>query len=295
LVPHRPSSIVLGLLLCAAKALLAAAPEGATGLPGAWKPLAPGVEWAAAASLGGNPEWDARVVLFDPRKAHLSVQFDPTRPKLPQWRSRFPEAIAIANGSFYSTDGPRGEVRPTCDLVLAGKLVHGAGCRRQDALFFGVQPAPGAEAAAPAGSAGSAACPIPAGDGGHRLLSPQEFRAADWTEAFKSFPALVHCGAPACAGPHYCRERSRSAALAQLRDGRLVLFASQWPAIRHEVGRFFAEKLGASEAVNLDGGPEATLALRGEALEDTVGSAGTGLALVLVLLPGVPAAPTAGR
>jgi exopolysaccharide biosynthesis protein len=65
--------------------------------------------------------------------------------------------------------------------------------------------------------------------------------------------------------------------------------------VRHEVGRFFAEKLGALEAVNLDGGPEATLALRGEALEDTIGSAGTGLALVLVLLQGVPAAPKAAR
>jgi hypothetical protein len=201
LLQHRSGPFVLCLLLCAAKARLAAAPDAATDLPGAWKPLAPGVESAAAASLGGNPDWEARLVLFDPQKAHLSVQFDPTRPTLPQWRSRFPEALAIANGSFYSTDGPRGEVRPTCDLVLAGKLVHGAGCRRQDALFFGVQPAPRAEAPGRAESAGRAACPIPAGDGGHRLLSPQEFRAGDWTEAFKSFPALVHCGAPACAGP----------------------------------------------------------------------------------------------
>jgi hypothetical protein len=136
--------------------------------------LAPGVESAAAASLGGDPEWDARLVLFDHLKAHLSVQFDPTRPTLQQWRSRSPEALAIANG-------------------------------------------------------------------------------------------------------------------------RLVLFASQWPAVRHEVGRFFAEKLGALEAVNLDGGPEATLALRGEAPEEAVGSAGTGLALVLVLLPGVPATPKASR
>jgi hypothetical protein len=135
--------------------------------------LAPGVESAAAASLGGDPEWDAQLVLFDHLKAHLSVQFDPTRPTLQQWRSRFPEALAIANG-------------------------------------------------------------------------------------------------------------------------RLVLFASQWPAVRHEVGRFLAEKLGSLEAVNLDGGPEAALALRGEAPE-AVGSAGTGVALVLVLLPGVPAAPKAWR
>jgi hypothetical protein len=295
LLLHRLRSIILCLFVCAAKAVLATAPEAAIGLPGAWKPLAPGVKSAAAASLGGDPEWDARLVLFDPLKAHLSVQFDAMRPTLQQWRSRFPEALAIANGSFYSIDGPRREVRPTCDLVLAGKLVRGAGCRRQDALFFGVHPAPRPETLGPAESARSASCPTPAGDGSHRLLSPEEFRPGDWTEAFKSFPALVHCGAPACAGPHYCRERSRSAALAQLRDGRLVLFASQWPAVRHEVGQFFAEKLGVLEAVNLDGGPEATLALRGEAPEEAVGSAGTGLALVLVLLPGVPATPKASR
>jgi hypothetical protein len=212
LLQHRSGPFVLCLLLCAAKARLAAAPDAATDLPGAWKPLAPGVESAAAASLGGNPDWEARLVLFDPQKAHLSVQFDPTRPTLPQWRSRFPEALAIANGSFYSTDGPRGEVRPTCDLVLAGKLVRGAGCRRQDALFFGVQPAPRAEAPGRAESAGRAACPIPAGDGGHRLLSPQEFRAGDWTEA-----ALVT--AASAAGVRRWRSSATAGWCSSLRNG----------------------------------------------------------------------------
>src|ERR1700694_2462106 len=87
------------------------------------------------------PPWAARVVLIDPRSALLSVQFDAASPTLAQWRTRFPGALAIANGSFYSADQRLGAVRPTCDLVLAGKVVRGAGCRRQDALFFGAKPA----------------------------------------------------------------------------------------------------------------------------------------------------------
>ena len=43
--------------------------------------------------------------------------------------------------------------------------------------------------------------------------------------------------------------------------------------------------LGAADVLNLDGGPEATLALHGEPLEDTIGTNGRGLPLVLVVLP----------
>jgi len=118
-----------------------------------------------------------------------------------------------------------------------------------------------------------------------RVLAPNAYKADDWTEALKSFPALVHEGAPACNGPHYCAESSRTAALGQLRDGRIVLFASQWPAVRREVGRWLSDALGAAEVLNLDGGPEATLALHGEPLEDTIGTNGRGLPLVVVVLP----------
>jgi hypothetical protein len=283
-----------------------------------WRDLSPGVQTAAAVDLGGDPSWAARVVLIDPRSALLSVHFDAESPTIAQWRVRFPGALAIANGSFYSAGERRDAVRPTCDLVLAGKVVRGAGCRRQDALFFGALPRaqplakaqPGAPAGRPANTSGAAdagvealragrgdgplrlapapvtpppACAVQSSGSGPRLLSPADFRPEEWTEALKSFPALVHQCQPACPGPHYCQERSRTAALAQLRDGKLVLFASQGPAVRREVGRFLAESLGAAEAVNLDGGPEATLSLRGEPIEDSIGAAGTGLPLVLVL------------
>ena len=118
------------------------------------------------------------------------------------------------------------------------------------------------------------------------LLSLFLLTAPDqWQEALKSFPALVRGGAPACTGVHYCAESSRTAALAQLRDGRILLFASQWPAVRREVGKWLAEELGAVEALNLDGGPEATLALRGEPVEDSVSTPGVGLPMVLLVLP----------
>ncbi|GAC1593416.1 MAG: hypothetical protein NVS4B10_00090 [Myxococcales bacterium] len=259
-----------------------------------WRTLQPWVEVAAAAELGGDPAWGARVLLIDPAVAQLSVQFDADRPTIAQWRTRFPTALALANGSFYSADERR-EVRPTCDLVLAGKLVRGAGCRRKDALFFGARaaapknqaaprpPAHGPPDASPGSPGARAGCPAPSD--GPRLVAAADFHPEDWTEALKSFPALVRQCEPACPGPHYCQEHSRTAALAQLRDGSLILFASQWAAVRRDVGRFLAESLGAVEAVNLDGGPEATLVLRGEALENSIGTPGTGLPLVLVVLP----------
>src|SRR5437764_10177695 len=101
----------------------------------------------------------------------------------------------------------------------------------------------------------------------------------------KSFPALVRNGAAACAGPNYCAESSRTAAVAQMKDGRILLFASQWPAIRREVGKWLAEELGAVEALNLDGGPEATLALKDEPAEDAIGTQGVGLPMVLLVVP----------
>jgi hypothetical protein len=254
-----------------------------------WKDVSPGVQMAAAAELGGDPAWAARVVLVDPAKATFLVRYDPARPTLADWRKRFPAAVAIANGSFYSLDGPPGsEVRPTCDLVADGKLLRGAGCHRQDALFFGASPR------LPSPPAGSAlvsrdpARPLSSVASGPvvqpRLIQPADFRPDQWAEALKSFPALVRAGAPTCAGPHYCAESSRTAALAQLKDGRILIFASQWPAVRREVAKWLVEELGAVEALNLDGGPEATLALKGETPEDSIGTLGVGLPMVLLVV-----------
>lgn len=252
----------------------------APGISQPWKDASPGVQVAAAAELGGDPAWAARVLLIDPGKAGFLVRYDAARPTLPEWRRRFPEALAIVNGSFYSVDGPPGsEVRPTCDLVASGKPVRGAGCRRQDALFFGASPRP--ESMVPAAALASReprTVPQP------RLLAPADFHSDQWSEALKSFPALVHGGAAVCAGPHYCAESSRTAAVAQLKDGRILLFASQWPAVRREVGKWLAEEVGAVEALNLDGGPEATLALKGELPEDSIGTQGVGLPMVLVVV-----------
>jgi len=239
-----------------------------------WRQVAPGVETATAADLGGDANWAAKILLVDPRLATLSVRFDAQKPTLLQWRERYPSAIAIANGSFYSADG--GEVRPTCEIVQDGRRVKGAGCQRQDALWFGARH----RDAKPAVQ--SSLAPSTRAE---RFFAPSEFRAEQWNDALKSFPALVRAGTPACAGPHYCAESSRTAAVGQLRDGRLLLFASQWPAVRRDVARWLTEALGVVEAVNLDGGPEATLALRGDSLEDVIGTYGRGLPLVLLVLP----------
>src|SRR5438132_12116768 len=248
----------------------------AVSLSGPGKRVAPGVETAPAAELGGDPAWAARVVVADPAKARLLVRYDAARPTLAEWRRRFPNAIAIVNGSFYSKDGA--EVRPTCELVSDGLRVRGAGCQRQDALYFGSVPRPADPASTPMVSRepGSASSP--------RFLAPSEFRAEQWTEAMKSFPALVRNGAAACAGPNYCAESSRTAAIAQLKDGRILLFASQWPAIRRNVGKWLAEQLGAVDALNLDGGPEATLAIKDEPAEDSIGGLGVGLPIVLIVI-----------
>jgi hypothetical protein len=241
-----------------------------------WKRVAPGVEATSAEELGGDPAWAARVVLVDPRSARFLVRYDSTRPTLAEWRRRFPDALAIVNGSFYSRDGA--DVRPTCELVSEGRRIRGAGCQRQDALFF-------ASIAKPPGDVASTGIVSREPDrAGPRFVPPSDFRPEQWVEAMKSFPALVRSGAPACAGPNYCAESSRTAALAQLRDGRILIFASQWPAVRRDVGRWLAEQIGATEALNLDGGPEATLALKNEAPEDSIGGLGVGLPIVLVVM-----------
>jgi Phosphodiester glycosidase len=258
--------------MIAALALAAGTAALAGPLRSPWKPIAPGVESATVADVGGDPNWAAKVVLVEPHLARFAVRFDRTKPTISQWRERFPAALAIANGSFYSTDGPAGaELRPTCDLVAEGKRLRGAGCQRQDALFFGAVPRTAAAA--------SVTAPLP------RFVAPPQFRPDDWAEALKSFPALVRNGSAACSAPRYCAESSRTAAVGQLRDGRVVLFASQWPAVRRDVAQFLAGQLGATDAVNLDGGPEATLAVRGEPLEDAIGTYGRGLPLVVVVLP----------
>lgn len=273
----------LGLLSSAPapRALLSSAPRPLA-LP--WRVIAPGVEAATVADLGGDPNWAARAVLVDPARATFAVRYDPARPTIADWRARYPAALAIANGSFYSKDGPPGaEVRPTCDLIAAGKAIRGAGCHRQDALFFGARPKPPEPPKLVSREANSRepkpSIPPP------QIFAAPDFHADQWLEALKSFPALVHSGAAVCTGAHYCAESSRTAAVAQLRDGRILLFASQWPAVRREVAKWLAEELSAVEALNLDGGPEATLSLRGEPLEDSIGTQGVGLPIVILLLP----------
>jgi hypothetical protein len=236
-------------------------PGAAERLAAPFRELAPGVQAAPAAALGADPGWGARVLLAEPARVRLLVRFDAGAPLLEEWRRRFPTALAIQNGSFYSRDP---HVRPTCDLISDGRAERGAGCRRQDALVFGARAAEG---------------------GPPRLLALAAFEPARWTEAMKSFPWLVRDGVPGCGGGGYCDEASRASALAILRDGRVALLATQWPAVRRQIAAFLAEQLGAVDAVNLDGGPEATLALRGESAAESIGTPGAGLPLVLVVLP----------
>ena len=240
-----------------------------------WRPVAPGVDVAPATEMGGDAAWAARVVLIDPAKAHLIVRYDPSRPTLAQWRNRFPDALAIVNGSFYSVEGA--EVRPTCDMVTEGRRLRGAGCMRQDALFLGMVPRPFDGVAAAQLVSREAPVKTP------RFLAPADFKPEQWVEALKSFPSLVRGGVAGCSGPHYCAEVSRTAALAQLKDGRLLVFASQWPAVRREVAKWLASEVGAVDALNLDGGPEATLAVRDEPAEDAIGTLGVGLPIVIIV------------
>ena len=55
------------------------------------------------------------------------------------------------------------------------------------------------------------------------------------------------------------------------------------PEAAREVGRWLAEELGAVEALNMDGGPEAALAVKAE--PGDISTPGVGLPTVLVVLP----------
>lgn len=240
-----------------------------------WKQVAPGVEALPATELGGNAAWAAKVVLVDPLRAAFLVRYDASKPTLGEWRKRYPHALAIVNGPFYSVEGDA--VKPTCDLVAEGRPVRGAGCHRQDALFFGA-------AARTDPPLSTTALVSRERSLRPRMLAPADFKSEHWSEALKSFPALVRAGVPACFGPHYCAESSRTAAIAQLKDGHIVLFASQWSAVRRDVGKWMAEELGAVDALNLDGGPEATLALKDEPAAEAIGTLGVGLPIVLLVV-----------
>jgi hypothetical protein len=265
-----PLDSTLFVLLASVLGALGSAPAHAEDpLASPWREVAPGVLTAKASDVGADARWGARLVLVDPTKTRLTVHFDEQTPRLPEWRARFPEANLIANGSYYSLEQ---KVRPTCELISKGKLLHGAGCRVKDALYLG------AHARAPEG-------PAP------KILAGSEFVAGDWSEALKSFPALVRAGQPLCLSSGYCAESSRTAAIATLRDGRLLFFASQWPAVRKDVAQFLAVVMGAVDALNLDGGPEATLSLKGESPLESVSTPGTPLPLIIALLPEPPKPP----
>src|SRR5205823_3820461 len=88
-----------------------------------------------------------------------------------------------------SRDGA--EVRPTCELVSDGQRVRGAGCQRQDALFFGSVARPRNDVTS-TGIVSREAVP-----GAPRFLAPGEFHPEQWAEAIKSFPALVRKDEPA--------------------------------------------------------------------------------------------------
>ncbi len=49
------------------------------------------------------------------------------------------------------------------------------------------------------------------------------------------------------------------------------------------MARWLAEQVGVVDALNLDGGPEATLALKDEPTEDSIGGLGVGLPIVLIV------------
>src|ERR1700755_2656602 len=107
------------VILC----LLLAPVQQQLGAP--WKSIADGVQAAPASELGGDAGWQGRVVLLDPPRVQILVRFDAARPTLAQWRQRFPEALAVLNGSFYSV--VNAEVKPTCELISEGKQQKGAG------------------------------------------------------------------------------------------------------------------------------------------------------------------------
>jgi len=80
----------------------------ALSLTAPWRRVAPGVDTAPAAELGGDAAWAARVVLIDPAKARFLVRYDPSRPTIGEWRRRYPSALVIVTAR--STRG----TAPTC-------------------------------------------------------------------------------------------------------------------------------------------------------------------------------------
>ncbi len=97
---RRAAAALLPVLLAATAA------PAADPLASPWREIAPGVLAASGGDVGADARWGARVVLVDAAQARLSVQFDARTPRLEEWRARFPNALLIANGSFYLSSRP---------------------------------------------------------------------------------------------------------------------------------------------------------------------------------------------
>jgi hypothetical protein len=97
--PAAPALLCLSALL-----LRPAIARAADAAPPNLREVAPGVLVGAASDLGGDPSWAARVVLIDPAHARFQVQFDAEAPHLSAWKARFPGALVLLNGSYYSLE-----------------------------------------------------------------------------------------------------------------------------------------------------------------------------------------------
>jgi hypothetical protein len=71
--------------------------------------------------------------------------------------------------------------------------------------------------------------------------------------------------------------------IGETKNGQFVLFASHRAVVRRDIAKWLAEQVGATTALNLDGGPEVTLSLKDEPPEYSIGGQGVGLPIVLIV------------
>ena len=221
----------------------------------AWKPVAPGVEWATARLACAVPTWRSKliVVRIDPTRVDLSLRFDVSRDGRPDWTvDEAPdEAIVALNAGQFLFGMPWGwVVRDGAQLFAPGRgpLVSAVAIDRAGAVRWG--------------HAGS----VPSGDGVET--------------AFQSYPTLLADGAV----PAPLRQRGlgvshthRDARLAigETPDHRLLIVLTRFDAMGDVTGALplgpttpemaaILGALGARDAVMLDGGISAQLRLRGD-------------------------------
>lgn len=248
------------MLAIAALLAVAAVPAAAPDVAPTWRALGPGVDYAAIAISPRPAIGDGRlhVVRVDPARAtlraRLAAEAGGGRRTARQW-SDGPRIAAVINAGMYATD-----FSTHVGYLRAGERVHSPRwvSKYQSVLLLGAR-RPGLPAA-----------------------TIRDARPGDTAAAFADYDTVIQnlrlVRDPGVNVWSQSARRWSEAAIALDREGRILLLFCRSPFTMHDFNALLGRlPLGVVRAMHVEGGPEASLSVRGPGIElDLAGSYETG-------------------